>query len=277
MLPLALVHRLGNGIGWLLYHTHSKWRKTVTTNLALCFPELSPMAREQLTLRSLQEKTKEILESPAIWTRSHQRLLALVTQTSGEQALKEAYSKQHGVILLGAHMGGFYLGNAYLAPKYPGTWLYKPQKGIIEELSKEKRNAYGANFVPTDKTGVMAIWRALNSGKVAGMSCDHDAGATGGVFAPFFNTAAWTMGLPAKLAHKSQAPVYFIFLERLAPGKGFHLHVLPVSNAIQNDDAVTAATVMNHMLENCIRQYPEQYDWTYKRFRRRPEGEASIY
>lgn len=277
LLPLSWVHRLGNGIGWLLYHTRIKWRQTISINLTLCFPELSQAERERLTLRSLQEKAKEILEAPAIWTRSRQRLLPLVTHVTGEEFLSDDFAKQQGIILLGAHMGGFYLCNAYLGPKYRGTWLYKPQKGVIEELAKEKRNAYGGNFVPTDKTGVMAVWRALSSGKLVGMSCDHDAGATGGVFAPFFNINAWTMGLPAKLANKSQAPVYFMFLERLAPGAGFHLRVFPVSNAIHQEDAIAATTAMNQTLENCIRQHPEQYDWTYKRFRRRPEGEASVY
>lgn len=271
------MHYLGNSIGWLLYHTRNRWHSTVARNLALCFPEITLAERNRLTLRSLQEKCKEILESPAFCMRSRRKLLPLISQVSGEQILLEDFNKQQGVILLGAHMGGFYLCNAYLAPKYRGTWLYKPQKGIVEKFFKEKRNAHGGNFVPTDKTGVMAIWRALRNGKLVGMSCDHDAGATGGVFAPFFNINAWTMALPAKLANKSHAPVYFMFLERLAPGAGFHLHVLPVNSAIQQDDAVAATTVMNQLLETCIRQYPEQYDWTYKRFRRRPEGETNLY
>lgn len=276
-LPFSVVHRIGNFFGWLLYVSNSKLRRVTEINLKLCFPEKSEQERLQLTRQVLKEKAKEIAEAPAIWTKSAKKLLAQYTKISGAEALINDINKRKGVILLGAHMGAFYLTNVYISPKCCGTWLYRPQKGLIEELTKNKRNAYGAKFVPTDNTGVMAIMRELKSGGLVGMSCDHDAGATGGLFAPFFNIPAWTMGLPARLAEKTHAPVYFMFLERLAPGKGFHLHVYPVDAEIYNSDLTIATIAMNKTLEHCVRQFPAQYDWTYKRFRRRQHGEAQIY
>ena len=34
---------------------------------------------------------------------------------------------------------------------------------------------------------------------------------------------------------------------------------------------------MNAGVERCVRRIPEQYQWNYKRFRTRPEGEARFY
>jgi KDO2-lipid IV(A) lauroyltransferase len=276
-LPFSVAHRFGHFIGWLLYISNSKLKRTTEINLKLCFPDMLPQQRAAITKQVLKEKAKELTESPAIWTKPKKILLKQFTQISGLESLMQDFEKDNGVILLGAHMGAFYLANVYFGPKLKATWLYKPQKGIVEQLSKNKRNAHGAKFVPTDKTGVMAVTRALLQGGAVGMSCDHDAGSTGGIFARFFNIPAWTMGLPAKLANKSNAPVYFIFVERLAPGKGFHLHIIPVNKNIHHPDLLTAVSAMNNTLENCIKQHITQYDWTYKRFRRRPENEHSIY
>ncbi len=276
-LPFSVVHRIGNGIGWLLYITNSKLRRVTEINLQHCFPEKNKQQRDQLTRQILKEKIKEITESPAIWTKSYKALTAQISHVSGEEAMDEAFKKREGVIVLGAHMGAFYLANAILGPKYKGVWLYKPQKGIVEALSKPRRKQYHVRFVPTNKTGVMTVMRELSSGGLVGMSCDHDAGETGGLFAPFFNMPAWTMGLPARLANKTKAPVFFIFLERLKRGKGFHLHVIPMGEGMYSDDLTAGVTAMNKNLESIVRQFPTQYDWTYKRFRRRPENEKNIY
>ncbi len=277
LLPFSAVHRLGNVIGSLLYLSKHKLYRTTQINIKHCYPELTSQQQQQLIKHVLKEKAKELTESPAIWTKSHKALLKQFTHFSGVDALLNDFNKQRGVILLGAHMGAFYLVNAYLGPKTNGTWLYKPQKGIIEDLMKDRRQAYGAHFVPTNKTGVMTIARSLQKGGLIGMSCDHDAGKTGGLFAPFFSISAWTMGLPARLANKTKAPVYFIFLQRLKPGKGFHLHAIPVDNDIYDNDITIATSAMNKTLEQCVRQYPAQYDWTYKRFRRQPDGKPAIY
>ena len=42
-------------------------------------------------------------------------------------------------------------------------------------------------------------------------------------------------------------------------------------------DEVTAATALNQGVEACVRQLPEQYQWSYKRFQARPEGEPKLY
>jgi len=34
---------------------------------------------------------------------------------------------------------------------------------------------------------------------------------------------------------------------------------------------------MNRTVEQCIRMAPEQYQWSYKRFRQRPDGSRNPY
>ncbi|MGB5718252.1 MAG: hypothetical protein WBN81_14325, partial [Gammaproteobacteria bacterium] len=39
----------------------------------------------------------------------------------------------------------------------------------------------------------------------------------------------------------------------------------------------TAVTATNQAVEDCVRECPEQYQWSYRRFKTRPEGEAAFY
>jgi Kdo2-lipid IVA lauroyltransferase/acyltransferase len=46
---------------------------------------------------------------------------------------------------------------------------------------------------------------------------------------------------------------------------------------IESSDLQAAATVINQEIERQVRELPQQYQWCYKRFRRRPPGEQPFY
>jgi Kdo2-lipid IVA lauroyltransferase/acyltransferase len=71
--------------------------------------------------------------------------------------------------------------------------------------------------------------------------------------------------------------VLFTFAKRLPKGKGFELICLPADADISDEDPRVATSALNRSIEQCVRLAPEQYQWEYKRFRKRPEGEASFY
>jgi KDO2-lipid IV(A) lauroyltransferase len=45
----------------------------------------------------------------------------------------------------------------------------------------------------------------------------------------------------------------------------------------RSGDLHSAVTAINQAIEDCVRERPEQYQWSYRRFKTRPEGEASFY
>jgi KDO2-lipid IV(A) lauroyltransferase len=85
------------------------------------------------------------------------------------------------------------------------------------------------------------------------------------------------MTLVSKLAHKANATVFLAFAERLPNSQGFHIHFIEGSSEIANQDLNLGTAIMNQNIEQLIRLAPAQYEWSYKRFRRRPNNEASIY
>lgn len=276
--PLTFLHALGKGLGSLLYKMPIRINYYVRRNIELCFPDLSPKELDALVKLSTQEAIKGFMEFPVFWVRSVRYLNSLITQVDGFEQLEADFANQKGIIILGNHMGAYYLANAFLAPRLPNSaWIYKPQQGMIEALTKHMRNQFGAKFVPTSLEGVRDLYRNLRRGYVAGMSCDHNALDSGGVFAPYFNIPVSTMTLAGRLASKAKSPVYFVYMERLAKGQGYHLHVQKLGAEIYSTDSLVSATAMNKVLEDTVRQYPSQAEWIYRRFWDRPAGESPLY
>jgi KDO2-lipid IV(A) lauroyltransferase len=276
-IPLSTLHKWGNGLGYLASVIPNRVRSVATINIARCFPELSNRQQKSLRRRCLQEISKAIFELPAIWQLPLEKLSPWIVKVSGEQQFQQALNQGRGVILLGAHMGAEELLNAYISPKYPGTWIYRPQKGYMDKLIHQARERFGSKFVPTDALGVKALYKNLLDRRVTGMSCDHNAPSRSGVYAPFFGISTWTMTLATRFAQKTKAPVFLVHMQRLENAQGFHMHFIQVSDDIYHQDEVIAATAMNKTLEDCIRDHPEQYHWGYKRFRRRPPHEPKFY
>ena len=88
---------------------------------------------------------------------------------------------------------------------------------------------------------------------------------------------AYSMTLISKLARKTEAAVFFAYMQRLPRGRGYRLVIEPAAAGIDSDDELTAARALNQSIEICIQACPEQYLWAYRRFKRRPEGEQAIY
>jgi KDO2-lipid IV(A) lauroyltransferase len=55
------------------------------------------------------------------------------------------------------------------------------------------------------------------------------------------------------------------------------MHCLPAPEGIDDRDDGVAAVALNRGVEACIRICPEQYQWAYRRFRRRPDNGPSPY
>lgn len=276
--PLRILHGLGAVIGLLFYLIPNKRRSTTFTNLAICFPELSSKQRRRLARKVHIETGKGLIETSVLWFRSKQKLLPLVKQTSGLDILQSALQNKTGVILTAPHLGGWEIIGLYASINFQITILYKSAADKkIDGMIRNARQRLGAQLVPTDSSGIRALFKTLSKGAMIGILPDQDPAAGGGTFVPFFKLQTNTMVLLPRLAAKSKAAVIFSYAERLKKGRGYHLHFIPCSEKINDDNLKNSAAEMNRMVEQCIRRIPEQYLWCYKRFRTRPTGENKIY
>ena len=278
LLPLPAAHALGGALGLAAARLPSKPGHVTRTNLALCFPSLAREDRERLARASLAEAGRLGLELGGLWCWSRERTLGLVREVEGEELLREALALGRGAILAVPHLGAWELVGLYCSVRYPMTSLYKPPRmSEMERFYRGARERFGGRLVPAGAGGVLALSRALRRGELAGILPDQDPGRGGGIFVPFFGVLANTSVLLSRIAGRSSAPVLFAYAERLPRGSGFAIRFRRGSEAIGAPDLAASAEALNRDVERLVRERPEQYLWSYKRFRVRPPGEADPY
>jgi KDO2-lipid IV(A) lauroyltransferase len=276
-LPLKWLHRLGYLLGQFFIWLPNRERAIAEINLRLCFPELSEIALRRLRDRSIKEMGATLMEMAAIWFASTKRVLSMVDRISGSELFEREQGQ--GLIILLPHLGCWEIIGLELPTHERVTSLYRPPRNhAYESLIKRARERSGASLVPTDATGVKRIYQALRGGGVTCILPDQQPRSdTGAVFAPFFGIPALTMQLTNRLARKTRAKIIFAYAERLAGGRGYHIHYLPADERIADEDPVVAATALNQGIESIIRALPEQYQWSYKRFHIQPDSLTSPY
>lgn len=277
-LPLPLAHAVGKLVGWGLILIPNELRRISRINIPLCLPELKLAQQRRLLRASLIESGKTMTEAGALWLWPTSRLLKMVKAASGEEHLRAALASGKGAILAVPHLGAWEMMGLYSSAHYPITSLYRPPRlAEMDELVRHGRERLGAKLVAADAGGVRALYQTLGRGELVGMLPDQEPGAGNGVFAPLFGIQANTMALLSRLAIKTGAQVIFGYAERLPRGQGYHLHFITAPPAIHQEPLEQSVAAMNAMVEGLVRQRPEQYQWGYKRFRTRPEGEGKIY
>ena len=175
-----------------------------------------------------------------------------------------------GVILLVPHIGNWELLLHYLTRHHPTTVLFRPPRiAEFDGYLRETRKRSGANVAPATPQGLRNLLKSLAAGGLVGILPDQEPLKENGVFAPLFGHPALTMTLVAALLRRYDARVLFGYARR-ARG-GFHLRFRAAPAGMDDPDDLVATARLNQGVEECIRDCPEQYLWSYKRFRTRKE------
>lgn len=278
-LPLSWTQALGRFIGRLIWWLNLKSAKDCRTNLTHCFPDMDPKERQELAKQSIINTGMTAAEWGAIWSWPTTKVLGLITSIEGEEYIrKNREEKNQGLLMLTPHLGNWELGAPYLAEKFSLSILYQPPKIVeLDSFVTESRSRNGAELVPTNKRGVIRLFQILREGGVVGILPDQEPEISGGIFAPFFGIPANTIKLVSKLIEKTNPKVLTLCPLRLPDGKGFKLIIREADPAIYDKNLLTSVTALNRTVEQCVLEAPEQYQWVYKRFKRRPSGKRHFY
>ncbi len=278
-LPLRIAQALGGSLGWLAARLPIRERRTVEINLALCYPNRDPRWRKQLMQRHFVETGKGFAETCGIWHHDDDRYLDRIRFVEGRDLLERARASGDGLMLMVPHLGNWEIAANWCTRRFFVTGMFRPGNyPEVDQMMLKGREKFGGQAVPTDGSGVRAMLKALASGGTVFILPDHEPERSGGEFVPLFGVPALTGTLSPKLL-QGRKPVRALFLygRRLPQGQGWDLCFREPDPAIYSKDLATSLTALNRSLEALINECPEQYQWTYKRFKRRPSGEPKVY
>lgn len=276
LMPSRCRRALGARCGDIAYNVNAKRRRIARVNLALCFPEASDEQRKRWLRRHFQLLGIGLLDYALLWFASDARLAAAV-EVRGEEYLMRCRAQGRNVILMTGHSTALEFGPVALSNRYPMVGPYKAAKNpLIDWFMARGRLRYGG-FVFERGVGPLGYARALKQGQVLFTLSDEDLGPGHSVFAPFFGTPKATLQSVARLAKLTDAavlPCMSFYCE--VEGK-YRVILRPPLRNFPSGDREQDAADMNRELEQLIERHPEQYMWTFKLFRTRPEGAAPIY
>jgi len=281
-LPQRVLNTLAKLFGYLAYYLPWQKNRIIRQNLALCFPDWSGQERDQLHRRYLFELFRLIFEAPVIWHWQSERIESAIEIVRGEKFLdplaNNKESKPKGTLYVSGHFGNWELVNLRLSMHQPITTLYRaPKNKRLDNFINQPRRRFGAIMVPGDRAALKHLLKALRSGEAAAIAPDIQPKGGDGLFVPFFGIETLTMTLVHKLARKTGCRVVLTDLKRNEKGDGWFMTLIDATQQLQTDDTAQALTHVNQWLENCIKKDPAHYLWLYKRFSKRPEGEAPRY
>ncbi len=274
-LPYAYVVKLGRSLGFLYWYIAPKQRRRGIRQLEerLALPEKEAAKVMRRLCGNLGQTFLEIMFTPKL---DAQRIAQLV-EIENRQYLEEAVARGHGVVFLTAHIGNWeWLGAALSMAGFPMTSVIKRQPNDQHtRLLNEYRERVGIEIFARGTTELLGAAKAMKKGKILGFLADQDAGVDG-IFLDFFGKPASTPLGPAVFARKFKAPVMPVFIVHKPDYSGHKVLIYPPleyeNTGEEKDDLRRLTLKMTKLLEEVIREHPDEWIWFQKRWNTRLDG-----
>jgi len=272
-LPLGFTYFIARQIGNFANYVLHYRNQVVMENLKIAFGKemngnrLSEIAAE--SYRQIAMSFMELLIAPKL-----KKQISNILQPEHALLIQNLLKQQKGLIAISGHLGNWELQGAAAATVMtdPFTVAAVQQSNpYINRFITRRRHEMGMEVAGT-KEAMKLLLKALRGKHAIGLVADQSGGRDA-VFVDFFDQMAATQPGPAKLAIKFGAPMVVGAAIRTGPGK---FTMLAQQVEINENDTVESLTQKHvKILENFIRQYPEQYFWLHRRWKRRPPEELS--
>ncbi len=275
LLPFSAVQLVGRLIGWTAWISRGKSASVTKTNIRRCFPGMSESDRMTLAKQSLQHTGCLLAESGIVFHWPVEKIESVFVEIEGAGLIESAIAEHRGVLVLVPHYGNWDVLSLYFG-RFGMTALYDPPRiAALEAPIRDARARTGTILLPIDAKGLRGVYQALKKGKPVGMLPDQVPSRSAGLYVPFFGQKALTMTFAHRLIRATKPLV--IIGAAVRQREGFRIQLRTVDAAIHASTAEDSMTAMNAAIEELVLQDPAQYQWEYKRFKKRPTGVAGIY
>jgi Kdo2-lipid IVA lauroyltransferase/acyltransferase len=276
-LPLSVQAVIGRGLGVLLHAAAGSRRRIATRNIELCMPELSANERAELVRNHFQWLGRSILERGLLWYASPEQLKKII-HVEGDVTLAERSDRP--VMWLVPHFMALDVAGVatqLFQQRKVGSIYQQQSDAVMDAAMRRGRLRFGNAEVFPRSDSAKPLLRAIRRGEAFFNLPDMDFGERDAAFVPFFGVPAATLLAPSRMARALNMVVQPVVAEALPGGQGYRVRFLEPWADFPTDDAQADTAAMNRWIETEIRRNPAQYLWVHKRFKTRPNGEASLY
>jgi KDO2-lipid IV(A) lauroyltransferase len=185
----------------------------------------------------------------------------------GKENLDAALAKGNGVIVLGAHLGNFFLVGTRLAIENYPSWVLinQPRDRQFAQFMDDYRLKVQQKTIHARprREALRKLYQVLRDNELAVVIADEYR-RNNGVHMPFFGRTVLARRGPATLALRTGASVVPVYLIH-DKSRSLKMIVEPELDLIRNDKdkaAIRENTLrMTQWLEKTVGIYPEQWNW----------------
>ncbi len=263
--------RLAGLVAALWWRTGRQQRRTVLENLAIAFPQLPEAERARLGRQSVRQALRSALDFAHL-LHSPQAMLTTVTLDPVTTRMRDG-GMDRPVMMVIPHLGSWELfGNALtLGGVRASAVAHELRNPYLEGLLRRARTAHGLQIIYSDGAA-RGIVRAVRQGHHIGLLMDQNTRLQeGGAYVEFFGLPVTVTRAPAVLARRLGMALHVGACVRQQGGFQIVTESLPQPPEAYADDLTLLQAIMAAN-ETLIRRFPEQYLWTYRRWRYIPPG-----
>lgn len=256
-------------------------RGIAVKNLELAFPDMAESERRRIVrnmVRQVGWMAGEFSQLPRYSRKNIEKIVVL----DGLENFQAARKLGRGVLFLTGHMSAWELAPfAQALYGNPLHFLVRPvTNSRVDHLINHYRCLSGNQ--PVDKNrSARAILKILAQGGTVGILSDHNTAGDEGIFVNFFGIPAATTSGLARIALRTGAAVVPGFLSWDENLRKYRLRLQPAVPLVRTDDEesdVRENTArFNRIIEDYIRNHPDQWFWLHKRWKSRPPGAEPLY
>ena len=202
--------------------------------------------------------------------------ISCMIRYEGFEHFQEAKRRGKGALFATAHMGNWELSAfAHGLMTEPMNIVVRPLDNAAIDKFVEARRESGGNRIIAKKDGARQILKALKKNEAVGILIDQNVSLDEGVFIDFLGTPACAGTAFARLAAHTGAAVIPGFALWNEHEQRYVLKFYPLVEI--SGDAVEDTRRVHAVIEQVIREYPDQWLWLHRRWKTRPPDEPSLY
>lgn len=272
LLPLKIARYVGEFIGLLFFYLIPSRRKIAIDNIKNTIVAgglTTNESPEKLAKKTYLNFGKSFAEIIKLYYGLGKKMIRNV-EYQGTENFFAAHARNHGILVITGHCGNWEL----IPPSAVRVFgqfniIARPINNIyLHKIISKVRIAYGNTLI--DKKGaVRNLLNAAKNNQIIAVLIDQASNDKEGFIVNFLERRAWASKMPALIAAKTGIPIVPAFIHR--EGEKHIVEIFPElpmlrendEQSLQKDTQMIADSVANY-----IRQYPTEWLWTHRRWKR---------
>ena len=263
----------------VLYYMVGYRKQVVYNNIKNSFPEKSEIEIKEIQRKFFHHLSDTFIETAALIKMSQKRVLRMV-KFEDTNIAKKLYENKKNVIGITGHFSNWELG--LTLPKiipHLVLGVYKPLNNkSFDKLFYKMREKFGAVPVTmNDSYKKILKYNKENQLTFFGLVADQRPPKIGGNYwTTFLNQETPVFMGPEKIARKLNAAIVFLYLEKVKRGK-YIMKIKLLYEDVSKCEVHEITETHLRFLENLIKEKPEYWLWSHKRWKHKREPDTPIH